>query len=205
MNYTGIDKIVHGVEDLEKCKNFFDDWGLIKKSTGKNRALYSSLDGSEVLLLRHDDPSLPSAIERGSTIRQIIWGVDNTTNLAKVRKKLENHETYREVDSFPSCVDPNGLSVSFRVTHRKSVNIKGSPMNTWDKPNARVDRRSKVYEKAQPIKIGHVVFFVADLVQVEKFYVETLGFAVSDRYPGAGSFLRCSTPGGHHHIFLLQT
>ena len=78
-------------------------------------------------------------------------------------------------------------------------------MNTWDKPDARRDLRSKVYDKAEPIKIGHVVFFVADLYATEKFYTDTLGFSVSDRYPGAGSFLRCSTPGGHHSLFILET
>jgi len=205
VNYTGIDKIIHGVEDIERCINFFDDWGLEKKSVGKNSALYLTMDGSEVLLCDKKDPSLPEPIEEGSTVRHIIWGVRNKTDLAKINKKISGHDTYKELYGFPSCVDPNGLSVSFRVTQRKIVNAKGSTMNTWDKPDARCDQRSTVYDEAKPIKIGHVVFFVSNLARVEKFYLDVLGFTVSDRYPGAGSFMRCSTPGGHHSLFILET
>jgi catechol-2,3-dioxygenase len=39
---------------------------------------------------------------------------------------------------------------------------------------------------------------------MERFYVGRLGFAVSDRYPGRGVFLRCAPEGGHHDLFLLQ-
>ena len=34
--------------------------------------------------------------------------------------------------------------------------------------------------------------------------MQKLGFAVSDRYPGRGVFLRCAPEGGHHDLFLLQ-
>jgi catechol-2,3-dioxygenase len=40
--------------------------------------------------------------------------------------------------------------------------------------------------------------------EAERFYVEKLGFCVSDRYPGRGVFLRCAAEGGHHDLFLLQ-
>jgi len=205
VNYTGIDKIIHGVEDIERCMDFFNDWGLEKKSVEKKSVLYVTMDGSEILVCDNKDSSLPEPIEEGSTVRHIIWGVRNKTDLAKVNKKISNHQTYRELNGSPSCVDPNGLSISFRVTQREVVNVKGSVMNTWDKPNARIDQRSTVYEKARPVKIGHVVFFVSNLAETERFYVEVLGFVVSDSYPGAGTFLRCATPGGHHHLFLLQT
>ena len=205
MNFTGIDKIVHGVEDLTECMRFYNDWGLTKISSDKNSALYKTMDGSEVLLCHNSDPGLPPAIEERSTIRHVVWGVENKSNLIKFKNKILNHDTYFELDGNPACVDPNGLSLSFRVTQRHIVNVKGVSMNTWDKPDARSDQRSKIYDKAEPIKIGHVVFFVSDLNAMEKFYTDTLGFSVSDRYPGAGIFLRCATPGGHHSLFILET
>jgi len=36
---------------------------------------------------------------------------------------------------------------------------------------------------------------------MERFFVEMLGFARSDRVPGAISWLRCS--GRHHHVNLM--
>ena len=205
MNFTGIEKIIHGVEDLAECMRFYDDWGLAKTSFNKNSALYKTMDGSEILLCYMNDPTLPPAIEKGSTIRHIVWGVKNKTDLTKVHGMISGYETFSELDGDPACIDPNGLSISFRVTQRQAVDVKGVSMNTWDKPDARSDLRSTVYDKAQPIKIGHVVFFVADLNATEDFYVDILGFSVSDRYPGAGSFLRCATPGGHHSLFILET
>ncbi|MBT3992288.1 MAG: glyoxalase [Rhodospirillaceae bacterium] len=205
MNFTGIDQITHGVEDLSECVRFYEDWGLTKVSVDDNVAVFKTMDGSEVVLCHTDDPALPPAIEEGSTMRHVVWGVKDEADLAVVREKISGQESYGEVDGCPACVDPNGLSVSFRVTQRHDVDVKGSPMNTWDQPDARLDLPSTFYEKAEPVKIGHVVFFVSDLAATEAFYTDVLGFAVSDRYPGAGTFLRCSTPGGHHSMFILET
>jgi len=205
MNFTGIDQITHGVEDLAECIRFNEDWGLIKTSADEKVAVFKTMDGSEVVLCLKDDPALPPAIEEGSTLRHVIWGVKDEADLEAVRNKISDQASYSEVDGCPACIDPNGLSVSFRVSQRHTVDVKASPMNTWDQPDARLDQPSTIYEKAEPVKIGHVVLFVADLAATEKFYTDVLGFAVSDRYPEAGTFLRCSTPGGHHSLFLLET
>src|SRR5256885_1037451 len=61
-----------------------------------------------------------------------------------------------------------------------------------------------VYERAEPVEVGHVVFFTDALDETTEFY-QALGFHLSDRYPGRGHFLRCSARGGHHDLFLLQT
>jgi catechol-2,3-dioxygenase len=82
--------------------------------------------------------------------------------------------------------------------------VTGVPINAWGVPGRGVNRRSTVYERADPIEVGHVVFFTDRLAEVERFYVEKLGFCVSDRYPGRGLFLRCAAEGGHHDMFLLQ-
>jgi len=62
---------------------------------------------------------------------------------------------------------------------------------------------------AMPFKVrrlAHVVIMVADLERSMKFYVEVLGFKVSDVYPeemqpGGFAFLRCATD--HHTIALV--
>ena len=55
-------------------------------------------------------------------------------------------------------------------------------------------------------RLGHVVIMVSDLERSMKFYVEMLGFKVSDVYPeemqpGGFAFLRCGTD--HHSIALV--
>jgi catechol 2,3-dioxygenase len=55
-------------------------------------------------------------------------------------------------------------------------------------------------------KIGHVALFVSDLERSARFYVQVLGFRVTDVYgddmmPGGAVFLRCNTD--HHGIALF--
>ncbi len=55
-------------------------------------------------------------------------------------------------------------------------------------------------------KIGHVVLNVGDIVRSTRFYVDILGFEVSDRYPpdmvpGGMVFMRCNHD--HHGVALV--
>lgn len=179
MSITGIDAITYGVEDLELCRRFFADWGLQLRGDD-----FETLNGCEVKLRHKDDPALPPAMEPGSTLREVVWGTDGA--------------------QIASCTDPNGLAISFRKSTKRRVEAKGVPANAWGH-NARVDRPSPVYARAEPVEVGHLVLFTDRLAEMERFYVERLGFLVSDRYPGRGVFLRCTPEGGHHDLFILQT
>ena len=81
--------------------------------------------------------------------------------------------------------------------------MKPTPVNA---PGAhqRVNQRSPVHGQANPINIGHVVVFAADFAAMRAFYTETLGFAISDEYPGHGVFTRCQRVGEHHNLFMLN-
>ncbi len=67
----------------------------------------------------------------------------------------------------------------------------------------RVDTRATIYDRARPISVGHVVLFVDNLRASLDFFVNRLGFVVSDSYPGHAAFLRARTPGSHHDLFVL--
>jgi catechol 2,3-dioxygenase-like lactoylglutathione lyase family enzyme len=180
MSITGIDAITYGVEDLELCRRFFADWGLREAAPGE----FETLNGCEVTLRPKDDPRLPSPMEPGSTLREVVWATDGPPPAP--------------------CTDPNGMALRFRRSQKRSIDVKGVPVNVWGH-SARVDCPSPVYERAEPVEVGHLVLFTDRLADMERFYVERLGFRVSDRYPGRGVFLRCTPEGGHHDLFILQT
>lgn len=180
MSITGIDSITYGVEDLELCRRFFADWGLREIAPGD----FETLNGCEVKIRHKEAPDLPPAMEAGSTLREVVWATDGAPPAP--------------------CTDPNGLLLSFRQSRKRSIAAQGVPANAWGH-NARVDRPSPVYERAEPVEVGHLVLFTDRLAEMERFYVERLGFLVSDRYPGRGVFLRCTPEGGHHDLFVLQT
>ena len=204
--FTGIERIVYGVQDLELGKRFFQDWGLVLADDQEQRVLLHTKDGSEIELLPHNDPALPPAFETGSTLRRVIWGVQSPQDLQNLADHLLlSDKTFLHDDEHgPSVTDPNGMRLSFRVKRRRAVYETGVPVNVLGHTH-RVDTRAKVYDHAEPVKIGHVVFFTKDVMETKDFYERTLGFLVSDYYQGVGYFLRCQQEGGHHDLFLLQT
>ena len=188
MSIEGIDRVTYGVEDLEACKRFFLDWGLRLVREEASGLDFESLNGCELFVRKTDDPALPPAVEAGSTLREVIWGVSAEADLAAL-------------GSVPK-IDPIGFGLGFRLTRKRPIAIEGTPANVWGNA-ARIDRPSPVYDHAEPVEVGHVVFFTDKLAEMTSFY-EKLGFCVSDRYPGRGVFLRCAARGGHHDLFLLQ-
>jgi catechol 2,3-dioxygenase len=201
---TGIDKIVYGVEAPAECARFFRDWGLAEVEGGAPGTWFETLDGCEIELRPADDAALPPAFEAGSTLRRVVWGVADEQSLSALGERVAGQAEISDDEDGFGCTDPNGLRLSFRVSRRRAVEAKGSPMNTTDTV-LRVDRRARVYDRAEPVKIGHVVLFTPDVKAALKFYEDALGFVVSDYYPDAGYFMRCAPEGGHHNLFLLQT
>jgi catechol 2,3-dioxygenase-like lactoylglutathione lyase family enzyme len=204
MSILGIDRITYGVEDVAKCRKFFLDWGLKLVRESGDTLDFETHNGCEVFVRRLDGPGLPAPIEPGSTLREVIWGVADAADLDRLRASLGAGAEWHPADRTLRTADPNGLALAFRVTQKREVDVKGVPINAWGQPGRGVNRRSTFYERAEPIEVGHVVFFTDRLAEMERFYVDKLGFAVSDRYPGRGVFLRCAPEGGHHDLFLLQ-
>lgn len=204
MSYTGVDRVVYGVEDVAKARQFYIDWGLKLVDESAGHPVFETLDGTEISLVPASDPNLPPAIEPGSTVRRVVWGVKDAAGLDAVRAKIGKLEGFAEEKYGPSVTDPNGLRITFRVSKRRKLEVKGSPCNTIDTNYRGIDR-TPIYTQAQPCKIGHVVFFASDLMPTVKFYTELLGFHISDSYPNGGYFLRCEKEGGHHDLFLLAT
>jgi 2,3-dihydroxy-p-cumate/2,3-dihydroxybenzoate 3,4-dioxygenase len=54
------------------------------------------------------------------------------------------------------------------------------------------------------VRLGHVVINVANYANAHRFWVEQLGFEISDHVPGKIAFLRC-WPNPLHHSFALLT
>ena len=108
-----------------------------------------------------------------------------------MHKAVERAAKAAEVDEDedgPSLTDVDGLRLSLRVSRRHKIDAESPPMNTM--AAARIDRRAPVYDRARPLKIGHVVLFSPAVTDAVRFYEEALGFVLSDCYPEAGYFLR---------------
>ena len=58
---------------------------------------------------------------------------------------------------------------------------------------------------ALPRTLSHVVHFVPDIEVGVNFYVNRLGFVVTDELKGAGPFLRPKANDDHHTLFFIRT
>ncbi|MFD1803757.1 VOC family protein [Mixta tenebrionis] len=200
MRVTGIEKLEFGVDNLSHCAKFMGDFGLTRDASGHQ---FTTLSGARLELSPIDSPDLPPAFEPGNTLRRMTWGVADRAALEALRPKLAQQPGFRATEEVLECRDPNGMTLRIQVTQQTAVQLNVEPINQWGDMR-RVDRPSPVYDRAEPINIGHVVFFVEELAAVEAFYRDILGFQVSDRYVNRAVFLRTQARGGHHNLFLLQ-
>jgi catechol 2,3-dioxygenase-like lactoylglutathione lyase family enzyme len=187
----GIDRITYCTdgtpENFAAARQFFLDWGLTLKSDKLEELLFETLNGAQVRVLSPTHAELAGLprIESGATLCEVVWGV---------RQNSKQQHT--------DCTDPHGLRHRFQPSAKRAVQIHGSPSNVWG-DERRINSPSPIYERATPVEIGHIVLFTEDIAKATAFY-QSIGFVLSDSYPGRGSFLRCSADGGHHDVFLLQ-
>jgi catechol 2,3-dioxygenase-like lactoylglutathione lyase family enzyme len=203
MNLQGIDEITFAADDLAKCRAFYLDWGLKLVSETPQQLVFECLNGCRVIVAHSDVAGLPPGMEPDPTLREVVWCVQTPAELDHFRQRLAGQPGFVDSGERVGCTDPNGLAVRVQVTRKHPVDLDCARTNTWGE-RTRIDQPSPAYERATPIEVGHVVLFVKDLAATTAFYQEHLGFVMSDRYPGRGSFLRCAPEAGHHDLFLLQ-
>ena len=206
MNIVGIDRVTYGVANMEKARRFFTDWGLSKVSASENRALFRTANHCEVLLLPRGHGALPRGIGRGSTVREITWGVESKRDLATIANNLAcDRDVAADRDGTIHSTDDLGLGIAFRHTKRKPYENPRAPLNA---PGAveRLDQRATYYPRAVPQSIGHTVWIVNEPRRIAAFYTERLGFHVSDQYTDdGGTFMRCQAVGGHHNHVAFKS
>lgn len=201
MSITGILSVDYGVNDVEACARFYRDFGLNEIFSGPHGSDFSLPDGSSVRLRRADDHSLPTPFEDAPGIRQVTWAVDSKESLRKLSTSIstDREVTPLENDAI-SFVDDAGLPTVLQVAQLIPVN---SPPDLVNAPGRveRWNRNRKWHEMAKPKVMQHVVFAHPDVRKAAGFYVNRLGFRISDIQDGGGFFLRADGRNEHHNIF----
>jgi catechol 2,3-dioxygenase-like lactoylglutathione lyase family enzyme len=119
--------------------------------------------------------------------------------------------TDRQVRRLPNGAlefeDDMGFTLGFQLTVRKPIDMPAETINAPGAPLQRPANVIAVNEEALilPRTLSHVVYFVPDVPKAEAFYIERLGFRVTDRFIGVGPFLQSPGSDDHHCVFMLQT
>ena len=210
MNIIGPDELVFGVDDVAACTQYLTDYGLKPVGLGTAGGRFEALDGTSISILHKDDASLPPPLETGNMLRKTVYGVKDQETLESIVAELGKD---REVKRLPSgeieASDDLGFRLGFRISKRQKISVAGERVNSPAASTRReinqlgVDPHDE--QAPLPITLSHVVYFVPDTVKGESFYVKRLGFRVTDRFEGAGSFLQPAGTLDHHTLFLIQT
>ncbi|WP_244938885.1 VOC family protein [Actinomadura madurae] len=191
--------ITMGVPDVAATAAYYTEFGLTPvASEGDDKiARFRTQDGGEQLTIRHTD--LRRLIELGI-------GVDDADDLDRIARGLRRLDlAYERSDAGVTALDPGtGVKVSVSIAARteprpdreQSYNAPGRPVRTNERADG-VTREGPV----KPRRLGHVVLGSTDYTATERFFIEGLGFKVSDLVSDVAAFLRCSTD---HHNVLVQ-
>ena len=204
MDILGLEGLVFGVEDVTLAASFCRDFGLTEVGACASSAVFETADGSSIEIRATDDSELPPAIEAGSTLRKIIYGVKDADVLNEIETEMVRDRPAVRENGRLVITDDLGLSLAFQISQKRpfepilpAANIPGH----FQRPvNQRIDFERDV----RPISIAHVVLDCAEESKVRAFFVHRLGFRVSDSFKEAGAFLRTRNAQEHHSLFTVK-
>lgn len=207
MDFLGIDRVIFGASNLIQANNFFNQWGLKRISKTREKLVFETGSGNQLIVKRNDDPSLRPKIAEHQEFREVIYGLSKQIDFDRLLDNLsQDRMVHVDTEGLMHTTDDSGIHIGFRVVREKRRPLPKETL--WNSPSnrKRVDTISSVYKEANPFKIGHIVFFVPDTKVAEHFYRHRLGFWLSDRYVGgAGVFLRWAKKSEHHNLFFVKS
>jgi catechol 2,3-dioxygenase-like lactoylglutathione lyase family enzyme len=184
---TEIRYVGYGVPDLEAERAFYaEKWGL-KQVAERDGLLYFATEGHDelfVVRLRQSDTKRIDVVAFAAETRSDVDALHDKVAAAGCRIIFAP----KELDGFGGgygfrFFSPDGL------TFEISSDVARGPsreMQRWD---------------AVPQKISHIVFHSPDHKAATQFFIDVLGFRLSDWLGDFMSFLRCNE--WHHRIAFL--
>jgi catechol 2,3-dioxygenase-like lactoylglutathione lyase family enzyme len=204
MAILGIETLLYGVDDLDLCTRFWDDFGLVGVSRTSDESVFEVSSGSKVVNRLRGDPRLPKAFSDRPGVHETIWGVDTPEALEALVGDLSRDRTVRrDPDGTAHFEADDGMPFGLRVWKKRPVVSVADAVNTPGRIQ-RLNQHRQWRMRARPKTINHTVFFVEDYVASLEFLRERLGFRYVDHSRGVGVFARADGTNEHHSIFLLD-
>ena len=207
-----IERVVYGVTDIEECSRFFIDFGLTPvPAAGGGLAdgpatVFRTQAGQEIEIRPDDDPALPAPLEPGSTVREVVWGVDTQAALDALAADLaRDREVRRDPDGSLHTRDETGYGLGFRLAAVTEPASAGGADNThgqttrWNQP---IDPVGDV----RPMRLCHIALNIPTEGRETAvgFYTGRLGFRATDVVEPMGVFMRAEGDFDQHTMLLCH-
>lgn len=199
MSLHRLASVTVGVPDLDTTAQYYTDFGLTPVGGGSSaERRFATTDGGEQLTL------VRTAVRR---LVAITVGADDPDDLGRAAAGLASMGVFstRDGDRLHTTEPASGVDVQVTVAPRiVQPEVAPTPYNGPGRIERAGTRAPGVLrdDRVRPRKLGHVVLGSTDVETTERFFLDGIGFALSDRIAGAGAFMRCSTD--HHNVLAMN-
>jgi catechol 2,3-dioxygenase-like lactoylglutathione lyase family enzyme len=201
-----LESVVYGVTDVAACVRFFEDFGLEPVETGDSGATFRTPVNQYIHVRADDDPTLPPALEEGSTLREAVWGVDTQDALDALAADLTtDRDVVQDAEGGIHVRDESGWPLGFRVSEPVEVDVDIRTSNVTGRVG-RWNQEVTGYGRARPLRICHLALNIPKegREQAEAFYTDRLNFRPVDRVLKMGTFLQCEGDWDQHNFLLCH-
>jgi catechol-2,3-dioxygenase len=208
MTIKRVESLLYGAEDISAGVKFHEELGLETVESGASGATFRTPSNQFIFIRKSSDTAVPTAPEGRNAMCECTWGVDTKEALEGLGSELaKDRQVRRDADGSIHTQDESGNNIAFRVTVPSEIRFDPPQTNLVTmagRINTIKDRNMD--RRAQPIRIGHVVWSIpeADKGRASDFYMQRLGFRMTDRSKDLGDFMRVPGRTDHHNIFLLH-
>ncbi len=193
MAMHGLGKVTIGVPNPAETIDYYSEFGLAHLGDGR----FATRDGGEQLQVVH------SPLRR---LVELTVAADDRDDLGSIAGRLTALGIPSEQDPTAVCAVEPVTGTLVRVVVRTRISVEPAVPPTLYNGPGRIDRWGRApflsrTEPVQPRKLGHAVLGSTDLAATKRFFVDGLGFKVSDYMGEKAAFLRCSVE--HHNVLVL--
>lgn len=183
-----------GVPNVGETQAYYAEFGLEPVADG----WFATRDGGRQLRIVH------------APTRRLIeleLGAHDEDDIARIAGDLERIGVLadRQPCQLSALESVTGVRVRVTVTGRIIQQPAMVPVPNAPGRAERLGQRAPGVLRTGPVrprKLGHAVLGTTDFEATHRFFVDGLGFKVSDAIKNTGSFLRCSTD--HHNVLILR-
>jgi catechol 2,3-dioxygenase-like lactoylglutathione lyase family enzyme len=199
MSLLRLTTLTLGVPNVAETAQYYTEFGLtpIEGVPGEQERRFATVDGGEQLTL------VRTPVRR---LVSIGIGAEDHDDLARIASNLRRLDVAAAVDgdALQTAEPVTGIDVTVSVVPRlrqQFVPEKYNYPGEIQRPDVRAPSLHRT-QRVRPRKLGHVVFGSTDLATSKRFFVDGLGFRLSDEVGQIGAFMRCSPD--HHNVLVQQ-
>jgi catechol 2,3-dioxygenase-like lactoylglutathione lyase family enzyme len=190
--------ITMGVPNVNETAAYYEEFGLTRGSGSSDEIWFTTRDGGRQLRIVY------AATRR---LVDLHVGADDLDDLARAAGNLNRLgiDVRNGPGSISAVEEATGTRAYLEVAERFHQAPQTATGYNGPGRHDRVGLRAPGVlraDKVLPRKLGHAVLGSTDFEMTRTFFVDGLGFKVSDHIKGAGTFMRCSTD--HHNVLVLQ-